>query len=211
MTAAQYVESRGLPAATVNEWHLRIGVQERWPKLDDRLVIPIYSYTGRAITESGRALSPEQKPKYWFTPGFLRDRWVYGLWRERISIPVVVEGYLDVWAARLLGYSAYAVMGGSLSDWQAMHIAGMGATAIIYPHADDDGTAWQRKLALFGVRTEIPLSPYPLGVPRKADGDDETADPHWLYVNSRSWLEKNLQICKHKLEPRSLGSYFNGG
>ncbi len=198
-----YLKQRGLPAEVEDEWYLRIGWNEQWPKLNGRLVIPILSYTKRIISFSGRALHEGQQPKYWSVP-FNKQLWLYGLWRERVSIPVLVEGYLDVWALALMGYNGYAVMGSGLSDWQAMHIAGMSDKAIIYPHADADGIDWAEKLQTFGVRTMIPRALYPTWAPRKEDGCDETADPHWLYVNAREWLEMNLGYCSKKLKQPTL-------
>lgn len=199
LTVESYLKSRCLPPEVGPEWELRIGSFERWPKLKDRVVIPIKSYTGKLLAEAGRATQPDHQPKYWFTPTFDKNKWVYGLWKPAISIPVIVEGYLDVWALRLLGYSAYAVMGGTISNWQAMHIAGMGNKAIIYPHADEAGIDWKNKLATFDVRAEIPKNPYSFDAPLKSRGDTETADPHWLYVHDRKWLTRNLESCMNRL------------
>lgn len=206
-TVSSYLEHRHLPLSVEDEWYLRIGWNERWPRLDGRLVIPILSYTKRIIGFAGRALTEDQQPKYLNTT-FDKHLWLYGLWRERVSIPVLVEGYLDVWALALIGYNGYAVMGSGLSDWQAMHIAGMGDKAIVYPHADTDGKAWAEKLQSYGVQVEIPKTPYPLGAPRKEDGYDETADPHWLYVNEPYWLEMNLTHCADKMTKPKLEDFF---
>lgn len=204
MTAIEYVESRGLPESVVPDWFLRIGWDRSWPRLGNRLVIPIFSFTGSLLALSGRALSNEDKPKYLFTPGFDKQRWLYGAWQEVRSTPVIVEGYLDVWALSLCGYTSFAIMGSSISDWQVALIAGMSKTAIIYPHADDDGRTWQAKLREYGVKTAVPNHPYPMGAPMKANGDAETADPHWLYVNQQMWLERNLELCNTQLTEPTL-------
>lgn len=205
LTVNDYLTSRSLPPEVSPEWNLRIGSFERWPKLENRLVIPLYSYTGRLLAEAGRATQPDHQPKYWFTPTFDRNRWIYGLWKKPISdIPVIVEGYLDVWALRLLGYSAYAVMGSAITHWQAMHIAGLASKVIVYPHLDSTGLQWKHTLDSFGVDVAIPRNPYPFDAPSKDRGDDETADPHWLYVNARSWLEQNLTACRSALQKPTL-------
>lgn len=203
MTAKDYISTRCLPPSVVEEWLLWVGWGEKDKRFNNRLIIPIFSYTMRLVAKAGRALSDETKPKYLNT-SFNKQLWLYGLWRERVSIPVLVEGYLDVWALALMGYNGYAVMGSGLSDWQAMHIAGMSDKAIIYPHADADGIDWAEKLQSFGVRTMIPSLLYPTWAPRKEDGCDETADPHWLYVNDRRWLEMNLGHCSKKLKQPTL-------
>lgn len=211
MTAEQYVESRGLPASVASEWFLRYGWDGSWPKLENRIVIPIFSFTGKLLALAGRSLSPEDKPKYLFTPGWDKNKWLYGVWREIKSIPVIVEGYLDVWALDLCGYTGFAVMGSAMSDWQAALIAGMSDKAIIYPHNDDDGVEWKHKLKSYGVKSVIPAHPYPIGAPVKTMGDQETADPHWLYVNQKVWLEANLDICRRKLKGPSLEDIMKEG
>ena len=195
MTPSSYLQSRGLPPAIASEWGLGIGdYADRWPMLRGRLTIPLWSYTRRLVSIAGRALLANSHPKYWNT-SYPKERWLYGLWRERKTVPVIVEGYLDVWALALLGVAAYATMGASLSLTQAAHVAGMSEWVVIYPHRDQMGHEWMFTMEKLGVKVVYPYRPYPLDAPAKAEGAEEDADPHWLYVNARQHLMGQLQDC----------------
>lgn len=69
-----------------------------------RLMFPIHDRHGRIIGFGGRALEPEQKPKYLNSPEtviFQKNRELYGLHqvvqqKNRITHIVIVEGYMDV-------------------------------------------------------------------------------------------------------------------
>ena len=195
MTASDYIQSRGLPPSIVPEWGLGDpSPRQRYSMLDNRLIIPIMGYSGQRVATAGRALDDSQ-PKYWNT-SFAKERWLYGLWKHCDGLPVLVEGFFDVWALRLLGYRAYAVMSASLSDWQAAHILSMGNKCIVYPHEDQTGQQWCAKLRGYGVRASSPPEPYPRGAPPKSD-------PHWLYTHDRDWLVRMLYVCEQCLKPRS--------
>jgi hypothetical protein len=185
--ATAYIEYRGLPASVCDEWLIGYANHPS-PMMRNRVTIPIFGCSQQTLVSvSGRSIDEHEQPKYWHPP-FVKSRWLYGLWKPLISTPVLCEGFFDVWALRLIGYSAYATMGSALSAWQAAHVAGRSATCIVYPHEDEQPYEWVRALAAFGVKVAFPLCPYPHDAPPKAD-------PHWLYVNNRAHLQGQLADC----------------
>jgi len=97
----------------------------------DRLIFPIYNIAGRVIGFGGRALSPEQQPKYLNSPEsqlFKKRENLYGLnfalseIRKKQHI-FVVEGYMDTIALHQAGISnAVAPLGTAISAEQIKNL-----------------------------------------------------------------------------------------
>ena len=90
----------------------------------DRITFPIHDRNGRIIGFGGRAIDPEQKPKYLNSPEtiiFQKSRELYGLHQaiqHQSPLPfiVVVEGYMDVIALAQAGIvNAVATLGTATS------------------------------------------------------------------------------------------------
>lgn len=95
------------------------GVTARFRK---RLLFPIRQRQGKTVGFGGRALLPEQQPKYLNSPEtefFHKQSLFYGLWEAKTrQVPryIVVEGYLDVLQLSQQGFpEAIASMGTALS------------------------------------------------------------------------------------------------
>ncbi len=119
----------------------------------NRLMIPICRETGSVIAFGGRAVDPDQQPKYLNspeTPIYSKSRTLYGLNLAKSAIrksgfAVMVEGYFDFAQVYQAGYqSVVASCGTALTTQQAQHLrrfagkvvlsfdpdaAGQGATA----------------------------------------------------------------------------------
>lgn len=117
-----YLQDRGFSPQRLSRWY-GVGFclrSEAWPRLANRLFIPIYQagllygFQGRYPGEPGRH-SPHQ-PKYWNMPGLRKERLVYGLDTARhFPVVLVCEGVFDVWSA---GPCAVALLGKTMSTAQ---------------------------------------------------------------------------------------------
>ena len=190
-----------LPHSVVDDWELswQTGAHVH-TQLAHRITFPIWGYvrSRRPLMVVGRVVDPDRSPKYWNTPGARKSQFLYGLWRWRTgSIPIIVEGYTDCWALALLGLSPLAIMGSTMSRWQAAHVASLSKHAILLPDSDARADSWADRLAKFGVRTTTPAGLYPVGSLLKAD-------PHWLWVNARAHLVTKIEESVEWLTPRMV-------
>lgn len=114
-----------------------------------RLMIPIRDERGRAVGFGGRALRPQDHPKYINspqTPLFNKSRLLFGLDSGKRAIRdtetvVIVEGYLDVLQAHQAGYcNVVAQMGTAMTEAQVRQVAPRYAQKIIIAlDADEAG------------------------------------------------------------------------
>ena len=114
-----------------------------------RLMIPIRDERGRTVGFGGRALRPQDHPKYINspqTPLFDKSRLLFGLDSGKRSIRdtgtvVIVEGYLDVIQARQAGYhNVVAQMGTAMTEAQVRRVAPRYARKIVIAlDADEAG------------------------------------------------------------------------
>jgi DNA primase len=93
-----------------------------------RLLFPIRDTRGRTVGFGGRALDPDQKPKYLNSPEgplFHKGRLLYGQYEARLTRRrgeplLVVEGYMDVLALAQGGFEpVVACLGTALTETQA--------------------------------------------------------------------------------------------
>ncbi|AUW93227.1 MAG: DNA primase [Sulfobacillus thermotolerans] len=105
------------------------GVYDRWRH---RIIFPIWNHRGQIIAFGGRAILPEQEPKYLNspeTPLFHKGQVLYGehlarpLWRQGRR-PLLVEGNFDVIACHQAGLGqAVASLGTALTEDHARSLS----------------------------------------------------------------------------------------
>lgn len=97
--------------------------QQTYDKFRNRLMFPIHDRRGRVIAFGGRAVEPDQKPKYLNSPEtelFHKSNELYGLHlakkHSKENFVLVVEGYMDVIALHEKGIcNAVATLGTATS------------------------------------------------------------------------------------------------
>lgn len=186
-----YLEERGIGIREISDWG--IGFWEHRdpiPALYQRVVFPILDFTGTILLAiTGREFYG-QEPKYWHTR-FNKRYWLYGLWKEPISVPIIVEGMGDCIALRKLGWFALATMGTSLTKEQAALLALYGDWCIILPHRDAEhvGEQWRSRLEEVGVGAVLPVQMYPADAP-------SNADPDWMVQKCPDLLKETLLVLE---------------
>ncbi len=117
-----------------------------------RIMFPIHDRQGRIIGFGGRAIRPDEKPKYLNSPEttiFQKNRELYGLYQvlKQTNKPnsiIVVEGYLDVIAlAQFDINNAVATLGTATSNWH-IHLLSKHCNQLIFCF---DGDAAGKKAA----------------------------------------------------------------
>ena len=124
-----------------------------YDRFRDRLLFVVRDERGRAVGFGGRALSPEQEPKYLNSPEspvFLKKRLLYGLSEARDAIRkrdrvVLVEGYFDHLALLQAGIDeTVASMGTALTPEQAEKLRRLCPAVIVCYDGDSAGRAATR-------------------------------------------------------------------
>jgi len=115
-----YIGKRGIQLSTAR--FFGIGYYSGHGILSGRVVIPIYSQSGRLIAYAGRSIDGG-KPKYRLPPGFRKAAELFNLHRAASDAlrgrVLVVEGFFDCMKVHQAGYpNVVALMGCSLSDRQ---------------------------------------------------------------------------------------------
>lgn len=183
-----YLAGRGVTHQDIEHWC--IGYWDRsskWPQLEGRLLFPIFSHSGETVVSiSGRQMGGRE-PKYWHT-SFEKSHWLYGLWQQPISQPILVEGMMDAIALRRLGYFALATMGTALTQMQAALLALYSDWCVILPHNDAWAVAakWRKTLQSVGIWSLVPMALYPGDAP-------QDADPDWLCQVDRGLLVRTVE------------------
>jgi len=181
----EYLFGRGIGPSEIGAW--RIGY---WadpgpmPALHERIVFPVYDFTGTVLLAVSGRVWCGPGPKYWHTR-FNKKRWLYGLWQPATSVPVLVEGMGDCIALRKLGLFALATMGTALTETQAALLALYSDWCLVLPHHDAPhiGEQWRGTLAKVGVTALLPLAMYPAGCP-------PDADPDWMIQECPGLLQR---------------------
>jgi DNA primase len=133
-----------------------------------RLMFPIHSDSGRPVAFGGRALDPDQQPKYLNSPKtdiYDKSRILYNFHRAKETMrrkeqAVLVEGYMDVIGAWSAGVTeAVAPCGTSLTAEQSANLKRMCDTVVVNFDPDQAGaTATERSLDLLldaGLRVKV--------------------------------------------------------
>ncbi len=127
-----------------------------------RVTFPIHDRHGRIIGFGGRALEPEQKPKYLNSPEtviFQKSRELYGLYqvlttKSPIDFIVVVEGYMDVIALAQHGITNAVATLGTATSIQHLQLLSKHTKRIIFCF---DGDQAGRQAAWRGLESALPL------------------------------------------------------
>ncbi len=126
----RYLTGKGVPEADMLEAGLLVAPDDGRPSYDyfrNRLIIPIEDERGRVVAFGGRALSPDDKPKYLNsreTPLFHKGLMLFNGHRARAaareaSTVIVVEGYLDAIAVYQAGIpGVVATLGTAFTEEQ---------------------------------------------------------------------------------------------
>lgn len=118
-----------------------------YDRFRNRLMIPIYDESDRLVAFGGRALSPEDNPKYLNspeTPVYHKSNVLYALNLAKTAIrqtktAMVMEGYFDVMAAHEAGcHYAVASCGTALTEQQVKQLLRFGAETIILAFDSDE-------------------------------------------------------------------------
>lgn len=130
-----WFEQRGLTVNTVKTWELG------WHPKARRISIPVRDIKGRLVCVSGRAMDPENHPKFMHTKGFRRDFYLFGENRcQTIGVGYLVEGFFDAISLWQKGYrNALCFMGGSVSKFQVEKIVQLCSEVVIVPDGDKPG------------------------------------------------------------------------
>ena len=124
-----------------------------YDRFRDRLLFVVRDERGRAVGFGGRALSPEQEPKYLNSPEspvFLKKRLLYGLSEARDAIRkrdrvILVEGYFDHLALLQAGIEeTVASMGTALTPEQAEKLRRLCPAVVVCYDGDSAGRAATR-------------------------------------------------------------------
>ncbi len=117
--------------------------------LKGRIAIPIHDENGCLVAYAGRAINEKIKPKYKFPARFRKSLILYNYWRVKNNDNnkiVLVEGFFDVFRLYQAGYDAIALMGSSISDYQAYLLEKLDKKIIIMLDGDDAGRKGTEKL-----------------------------------------------------------------
>ncbi len=144
-----------------------------------RLIFPIHNETGKVIAFAGRAMSPEDQPKYLNSPEtaiYRKSRVLYNLHRARRPIRdndrgILVEGYMDVIGLYQAGVrEAVASCGTALTDQQVRSLRRHSEKIVVNFDPDAAGTnAAQRSVHMLleeGMHVKV------LELPGGLDPDD---------------------------------------
>ncbi len=139
----------------------------------NRLMIPICRDTGSVIAFGGRAIDPDQQPKYLNspeTPIYSKGRTLYGLHlskpviRQR-NFAVLVEGYFDFGQVFQAGFPAVASCGTALTPQQAQQLRRFTGKVVLSfdPDAAGQGAAAKSCEMLVDEGFEVNVATLPVG------------------------------------------------
>jgi len=129
-----------------------IAISERNGKpydfMRDRIVFPIYDFSGNPIAFGGRTLKKDVQPLYLNTPDsmvYSKSRSLYGLYQAKSGISksknvIILEGYMDVLMCHQYGLdNAVAPLGTSLTSDQLKFIKRFIEMALLIFDSDNSG------------------------------------------------------------------------
>lgn len=172
-----------------------------YDRFRDRVIFPIRDADGRVIAFGGRAMRPDQQPKYLNSPQselFDKSNNLYALDQAKDAIRklgqvVVVEGYLDAMAAHEAGFAnVVATLGTALTDRHVQVLRRQSAREIVLC-LDNDAAGLRAALRGSGVahdstRDEAPRIDFSLLNRSERTGRRGDAGPA-IYVERRTILK----------------------
>ncbi len=210
--AREYLASRGLTSETIKTFHLgfapagnrmepsvlqrflaqrgfnstetkKAGSPERFT---NRLMFPLWDALGNPIGFTGRALDPNDQPKYLNTPEtplFKKSRILYPLAHAKDAIKltgrvVMVEGQMDVLLAHQLGTKGVVATSGTALTTEHLEIVRRYTTKVLFSFdADGAGIEATRKAVLLAYDLELEPSVVRLPKGYKDLGELALVDP----------------------------------
>lgn len=184
-----------------------------------RLMIPICRETGAIVAFGGRALEPDQQPKYLNSPEtaiYAKGRMLYGLHVtkadiRRLGYAVLVEGYFDfaqVWQAGVLG--VVASCGTAVTDAQARLLRRFTTKVILSfdPDAAGQGASARSGELLISEGLQVNVAVLPAGEDpdtcvRRHGGTQymeklRTSQPYLEYVLDRAAAARDFSRSDHR-------------
>ncbi|TCK06289.1 DNA primase [Phorcysia thermohydrogeniphila] len=174
----------------------------------ERLIIPIFSHSGKVIAFAGRTLKSDSSlPKYVNSPEssiFKKNSTLYGFYQSRETIlkekkAIIVEGYFDVISLHQIGVkNAVAPMGTSLTENHAKIIKRYTESPILMFDGDSAGRkATIRSAGLFLQRGVEPLV---VQLPESEDPDsmakENPSELRKLILSPLTFIDWSIQTVK---------------
>ncbi len=147
----RYLIGKGVDEATMLDAGLVIKPDDGRPSYDrfrNRLMIPIQDERGRVVAFGGRAIAPEDQPKYLNSPEtelFHKGTMLFNAHRARQAahesgVAIVVEGYLDAIAVYQVGIrSVVATLGTAFTEEQIQRLWRLAAEPVVCFDGDRAG------------------------------------------------------------------------
>jgi len=199
-----YLWDRKVSADSIINWRIGYDPGRGLRAMEGRITLPLLDYHGRVVSVTGRKVFDHAwGPKYYHLP-FYKGRWLYGLQQplKKGATAIITEGHFSAILLSQLGYLAYAVMGSTLSTWQAGHLIYIAAACgqqppyrfVVYPDKDkpDSAAEWTRRLSAVAP-VICAAGDYPPITP-----DD--CDPDWLAQHEPETLQTMLGHAAEKLQ-----------
>lgn len=210
----RYLESRGINQETIDYWEIGycpIG-HKSYKKLKGRITFPVYDFTGKIVTISGRSVfSSLPGPKYDMYP-FSARKTSFGLWQNRNDIretnrAIITEGQIDVITSWQNGLRIVtSTFGAHGTLWHVGNLARYAKRVdVLYDNdkAGHEGTEGIKNLSTLG---DLEVKYHPTLFPRGEDLDS------WIQKNEPekllSMLEQNKMLSlREKLQ--RMGNKIN--
>ena len=163
----RFLVSRGFSASE----RKNAGSPERF---SNRLIFPFWDTLGNVVGFTGRALDPEDQPKYLNTPEtpiFKKSRILYPLHYARDGIKstrqaVLVEGQMDVLLAHQIGTSEVVATSGTALTADHLTILGRYTPRIVFAF-DNDKAGLEATRKAIVLAYELELEPFVVSLPAK--------------------------------------------
>jgi DNA primase len=214
---------QGFPVKTVVRAGLAVEREggEIVDRFRNRLMIPICRESGAVIAFGGRAMAPDQQPKYLNsseTPIYSKGRTLYGLHLSRrvireSGLAVLVEGYFDFAQAWQAGArSVVASCGTALTPAQAQTLRRFAARVVLSYDADQagQGAAAKSSELLVGEGFDVNVAVLPVGEDpdtfiRRRGGDAyreaiERAEPYLEFLLDRTAASHDFARAESRRE-----------
>ena len=174
----------------------------------ERLIIPIFSHTGKVIAFAGRILKKDSSlPKYVNSPEssiFKKNSTLYGFYQSRETIlkekkAIIVEGYFDVISLHQIGVkNAVAPMGTSLTENHVKIIRRYTENPILM--FDGDSAGRKATIRSAGLFFQKGVEPFVVQLPEGEDPDslarEKPAELKQLLLSPLTFIDWSIQTVK---------------
>lgn len=145
------LHNRGLSYETL--MHFEVGYSE----VKERVVIPVRNQNYKLVGFIGRAIKPEQEPRYLYNKGFKRADVLFNIQNaKRYESCIIVEGSVDAMMVHQAGFpNVISTLGAQVSSNQVKMIKRFFDQIIIFSDNDDAGMAMRNDIIKFCCGKEI--------------------------------------------------------